>query len=131
MELSRRRSIKLKAQVDKLQESKEGLGWSQHRERVKVTLNTRTQCIPGHDSALDDYDLFLFISIPGHTGGSVCSAAAAPADGVRPASSLSWGKPTGRGSDPAAECGSQSGNEPHQTGTGNTHTQTKLLIIFL
>ncbi|XP_044078623.1 bicaudal-D-related protein 2-like [Siniperca chuatsi] len=34
VELSRRRSIKLKAQVDKLQESREGLGWSQHRERV-------------------------------------------------------------------------------------------------
>ncbi|KAG8008032.1 hypothetical protein GBF38_003773 [Nibea albiflora] len=45
VELSRRRSIKLKAQVDKLQESREGLGWSQHRERVKVTLNIRTQCI--------------------------------------------------------------------------------------
>ncbi|XP_070774057.1 bicaudal-D-related protein 2-like [Enoplosus armatus] len=34
VELSRRRSIKLKAQVDKLQESREGPGWSQHRERV-------------------------------------------------------------------------------------------------
>ncbi|KAM9348592.1 bicaudal-D-related protein 2-like [Symphorus nematophorus] len=34
VELSRRRSIRLKAQVDKLQESREGLGWSQHRERV-------------------------------------------------------------------------------------------------
>ncbi|XP_070839266.1 bicaudal-D-related protein 2-like [Chaetodon trifascialis] len=34
VELSRRRSIKLKAQVDKLQESREGVGWSQHRERV-------------------------------------------------------------------------------------------------
>ncbi|KAM6983761.1 bicaudal-D-related protein 2-like [Tautogolabrus adspersus] len=34
VELSRRRSIKLKAQVDKLQESREGQGWSQHRERV-------------------------------------------------------------------------------------------------
>lgn len=35
VELSRRRSIKLKAQVDKLQESREGQGWSQHRERVR------------------------------------------------------------------------------------------------
>lgn len=34
--LSRKRSIKLKAQVDKLQESQEGQGWSQHRERVKL-----------------------------------------------------------------------------------------------
>ncbi|KAM4544762.1 bicaudal-D-related protein 2-like [Odontesthes bonariensis] len=34
VELSRRRSIKLKAQVDKLQESGDGLGWSRHRERV-------------------------------------------------------------------------------------------------
>ncbi|XP_037543275.1 bicaudal-D-related protein 2-like [Nematolebias whitei] len=34
VELSRKRSIKLKAQVDKLQESRDGLGWSQHRENV-------------------------------------------------------------------------------------------------
>lgn len=34
VELSRRRSIKLKAQVDKLQETSEGPGWSKHRERV-------------------------------------------------------------------------------------------------
>ncbi|XP_076024664.1 bicaudal-D-related protein 2-like [Genypterus blacodes] len=34
VELSRQRSIKLKAQVDKLQENREGPGWSQHRERV-------------------------------------------------------------------------------------------------
>ncbi|XP_035761235.1 bicaudal-D-related protein 2-like [Neolamprologus brichardi] len=34
VELSRRRSIKLKAQVDKLQESREGEGWSQHKDRV-------------------------------------------------------------------------------------------------
>lgn len=34
VELSRRRSIRLKAQVDKLQESREGQGWSQHRDRV-------------------------------------------------------------------------------------------------
>lgn len=39
VELSRRRSIKLKAQVDKLQESREGQGWSQHRERVNRLLN--------------------------------------------------------------------------------------------
>ncbi|KAM9728011.1 bicaudal-D-related protein 2-like [Menidia menidia] len=32
--LSRRRSMKLKAQVDRLQESREGPGWSHHRERV-------------------------------------------------------------------------------------------------
>ncbi|XP_067348501.1 bicaudal-D-related protein 2-like isoform X2 [Channa argus] len=34
VELSRRRSIRLKAQVDKLQESSDGPGWSHHRERV-------------------------------------------------------------------------------------------------
>ncbi|XP_061608082.1 bicaudal-D-related protein 2-like isoform X4 [Phyllopteryx taeniolatus] len=34
VELSRRRSIKLKAQVDKLQESRHGPGWSRDRERV-------------------------------------------------------------------------------------------------
>lgn len=34
VELSRRRSIKLKAQVDKLQERREGTGWGQHRETV-------------------------------------------------------------------------------------------------
>ncbi|XP_056140641.1 bicaudal-D-related protein 2-like [Lampris incognitus] len=34
VELSRRRSLKLKAQVDKLQESRDGPGWSKHRERV-------------------------------------------------------------------------------------------------
>ncbi|XP_022594620.1 uncharacterized protein LOC111217156 isoform X1 [Seriola dumerili] len=34
VELSRKRSIRLKAQVDKLQESRDGPGWSQHRERV-------------------------------------------------------------------------------------------------
>ena len=34
VELSRRRSIKLKAQVDRLQEGRDGPGWSQHRERV-------------------------------------------------------------------------------------------------
>ncbi|XP_069575794.1 bicaudal-D-related protein 2-like isoform X1 [Brachyistius frenatus] len=34
VELSRRRSIRLKAQVDELQESRDGPGWSQHRERV-------------------------------------------------------------------------------------------------
>ncbi|GAA6232697.1 bicaudal D-related protein 2-like [Lates japonicus] len=38
VELSRRRSIKLKAQVDKLQESRDGPGWSQHRERVTEEL---------------------------------------------------------------------------------------------
>ncbi|XP_029375592.1 bicaudal-D-related protein 2-like isoform X2 [Echeneis naucrates] len=34
VQLSRRRSIKLKAQVDKLQGRRDGPGWSQHRERV-------------------------------------------------------------------------------------------------
>ncbi|XP_062289458.1 bicaudal-D-related protein 2-like [Scomber scombrus] len=34
VELSRRRSIRLKAQVDKLQEGRDGPGWSQHRENV-------------------------------------------------------------------------------------------------
>ncbi|KAF6715792.1 Bicaudal D-related protein 1 [Oryzias melastigma] len=34
VELSRKRSIRLKAQVDKLQEKRDGHGWSQHREAV-------------------------------------------------------------------------------------------------
>nr|XP_019952795.1 PREDICTED: uncharacterized protein LOC109635828 isoform X1 [Paralichthys olivaceus] len=34
VELSRKRSIRLKAQVDKLQESRAGRGWSQDKERV-------------------------------------------------------------------------------------------------
>uniref|UniRef100_A0A1A8IKQ7 Si:dkey-17e16.17 n=1 Tax=Nothobranchius kuhntae TaxID=321403 RepID=A0A1A8IKQ7_NOTKU len=34
VELSRRRSIKLKAQVDKLQENRDGPGWSKHKESV-------------------------------------------------------------------------------------------------
>ncbi|KAJ3588891.1 hypothetical protein NHX12_009745 [Muraenolepis orangiensis] len=38
VELSRRRSIRLKAQVDKLQENSDGPGWSQHRERVTEEL---------------------------------------------------------------------------------------------
>ncbi|KAB5548872.1 hypothetical protein PHYPO_G00060690 [Pangasianodon hypophthalmus] len=41
VELSRRRSIKLKAQVDKLQEqSQDGLVWSQHRERVTEEIQS-------------------------------------------------------------------------------------------
>lgn len=47
VELSRRRSIKLKAQVDKLQESREGQGWSQHRERVNRWLNARLHNLAG------------------------------------------------------------------------------------
>lgn len=47
VELSRRRSIKLKAQVDKLQESREGQGWSQHRERVKRLLNACRHSLAG------------------------------------------------------------------------------------
>ncbi|KAM8834996.1 bicaudal-D-related protein 2-like [Synchiropus picturatus] len=38
VELSRRRSMKLKAQVDKLQERREGTGWSQHREAVTAEV---------------------------------------------------------------------------------------------
>ena len=49
MELSRRRSIKLKAQVDKLQESRDGPGWSQHREEVKFTHRKNTH---GHQNTL-------------------------------------------------------------------------------
>lgn len=45
VELSRRRSIKLKAQVDKLQESRDGPGWSQHRERVKFTHRKKSTYI--------------------------------------------------------------------------------------
>lgn len=39
VELSRKRSIKLKAQVDQLQKKQEGQKWSQHRERVCVCVH--------------------------------------------------------------------------------------------
>lgn len=84
MELSRRRSVKLKAQVDKLQESREGQGWSQHRDRVQLTLSTA----PHSHGALRGLHIFLlFVSITGHRGSSVYSEAAVPADGagVQPA----------------------------------------------
>ncbi|XP_073335926.1 bicaudal-D-related protein 2-like [Pagrus major] len=67
VELSRRRSIKLKAQVDKLQESREGVGWSQPKERVTeevlsvlrllrpLTEPASTQHEPSHgENNLDD-----------------------------------------------------------------------------
>lgn len=78
VELSRKRSIRLKAQVDKLQESREGLGWSQHRERVKLQ-DAAHAC-----SVLQDYDdLLQLISVPGHGGSAVHFAAAEPPDRVR------------------------------------------------
>ncbi|XP_071025705.1 uncharacterized protein [Oncorhynchus clarkii lewisi] len=40
VELSRRRSLKLKAQVDKLQENREGPGWSQHRAKVTEEVHS-------------------------------------------------------------------------------------------
>ncbi|XP_064836908.1 uncharacterized protein LOC135550225 [Oncorhynchus masou masou] len=40
VELSRRRSLKLKAQVDKLQENREGPGWSQHRAKVTKEVHS-------------------------------------------------------------------------------------------
>lgn len=41
VDLTRKRSLKLKAQVDKLQgQSHDGLVWSQHRERVREMLLT-------------------------------------------------------------------------------------------
>lgn len=43
VELSRKRSIKLKAQVDQLQKKQEGQKWSQHRERVRVCVCTTLQ----------------------------------------------------------------------------------------
>ncbi|XP_061658651.1 bicaudal-D-related protein 2-like isoform X2 [Syngnathoides biaculeatus] len=51
VELSRRRSIKLKAQVDKLQQSRQGPGWSQDRERVTeeiLSILRLMQTIPEH-----------------------------------------------------------------------------------
>ncbi|XP_077403580.1 bicaudal-D-related protein 2-like [Vanacampus margaritifer] len=50
VELSRRRSIKLKAQVDKLQESRQGARWSQDRERVTeevLSILRLMQLMPG------------------------------------------------------------------------------------
>ncbi|XP_061557846.1 bicaudal-D-related protein 2-like isoform X2 [Phycodurus eques] len=51
VELSRRRSIKLKAQVDKLQESRHGPGWSRDRERVTeeiLSILRLMQLMPEH-----------------------------------------------------------------------------------
>ncbi|XP_037834840.1 bicaudal-D-related protein 2-like [Kryptolebias marmoratus] len=61
VELSRRRSIKLKAQVDKLQEHRDRLGWSKHRESVTEEILSVVRLLhplvepepshhePGHD----------------------------------------------------------------------------------
>lgn len=54
VELSRRRSIKLKAQVDKLQEqSQDGLVWSQHRQRVRQEVQ----------APQNTYQLFNYLSL--------------------------------------------------------------------
>lgn len=131
VELSRRRSIKLKAQVDKLQENRDGVGWGLHRERVKVPHSTRPQWASAElCSVILIY--FCSFSIPGHRGGSVRSAAAAPTDGAgaQPTWGLSRGEPPGRRPGPAAECSPQTGNHPHQTGKGDTCTQIKLLTLI-
>ncbi|XP_075958465.1 bicaudal-D-related protein 2-like [Anarhichas minor] len=61
VELSRKRSIKLKAQVDKLQENRDGPAWSQHRERVR--MHTPSVCTsPPQNSA----GLLSFLSVPFH-----------------------------------------------------------------
>lgn len=63
VQLSRRRSIKLKAQVDKLQENRDGPGWSQHRETVKVTHTAPGRSAHLHNSAGLLYFIFcLFLS---------------------------------------------------------------------
>lgn len=105
VELSRRRSIKLKAQVDKLQENRDGLGWSQHRERVKAPHSSRTKHTCRNMKA--DCNVLLSTSFTGHRRSFVCSAAAAPTNRVRVQSArpLQWGKPAGPCSVPAAECG--------------------------
>lgn len=46
VELSRKRSIKLKAQVDKLQKNRDGPGWSHHRERVNDSHSGDVRCVP-------------------------------------------------------------------------------------
>lgn len=128
VELSRRRSIKLKAQVDKLQESHEGQGWSQHRERVwqldKVRFCT---ALPEY------YTFFPFASTPGHRGSSVHSATAEPPHRarVRPTWTLSGGKKAGCCLGPAAECGPQAGNQPHYAGKGNPRPQIKLFPLIM
>lgn len=84
VELSRRRSIRLKAQVDKLQEKRDGPGWSQHRERVNVTHSvTAVHSVLLENSARLSLFLYVFISVTGHRGGSVRSAAPVPADRAR------------------------------------------------
>ncbi|CAN9501115.1 unnamed protein product [Ophioblennius macclurei] len=58
VELSRRRSIKLKAQVDKLQERRDGPGWSQDRERVtEEVLSVLRLLIPLTESGVKQPEL--------------------------------------------------------------------------
>lgn len=61
VELSRKRSLRLKAQVDKLQENRDGSGWGQQRERVTEEVKsvlrlllplTKTESIPAEPSGL-------------------------------------------------------------------------------
>lgn len=129
MELSRRRSIKLKAQVDKLQENREGEGWSQHKDRVQFTTTQYYGIHPQSSGGLKK-NSFPLIFIPGHRGSFVYSEAAAPADRARvqPDRAVRWGKPPGRRSGPAAERGPQIGNQPHQTGQSK---QSSSALLFL
>lgn len=46
VELSRKRSIRLKAQVDKLQKDQEDQGWSQRKDKVRARLHTRRPSVP-------------------------------------------------------------------------------------
>lgn len=115
VELSRRRSIKLKAQVDKLQESREGQGWSQHRERVKRSLSARRHSLAGWLAVCFFFDPCA-PSVPGDGGSPVHSAAAEPSDGSRlPASRTPPRRREAAGcrSGPAAERGPAAGHQQH------------------
>ncbi|XP_034462617.1 uncharacterized protein LOC117774352 [Hippoglossus hippoglossus] len=87
VELSRRRSIKLKAQVDKLHENRSGKGWSQGRERVT-------------EEVLSAVRLLQPLTEPG-------SSHPNPFRGRNGLDSALAS---------CAECGQKSGNQPHQAG---------------
>ena len=67
VELSRRRSLKLKAQVDKLQENREGPGWSQHRAKVTCTHISDTVKLSEHSSRTRCFKGNFKGIRPGHT----------------------------------------------------------------
>lgn len=115
VELSRQRSLRLKAQVDRLQQQNDsGPGWSENRQRVSLSL-----VMPQLKMFFLDCDLIyatraclncifnVFVLFLGGRGSWVCCKAAAPSDRLRV--SRSWSaipdQPFRQGTASAAECG--------------------------